>query len=313
MEKSPFIFFGNLLTITEELPLLLLDDLYFKKPSESQQLLISSFIDTYSNLLSSKINKFENEYIKKENGFEYQPLEKKYWKYHILENYNNNLCYPNLQLLFSLSSLDLTVLFEASEDTFTSISKFNLRIINYLIDDQINLFREPQPTIITQNSINELTKINLLLNKFDEHTFPKIKKSLNDFIKIKDISDSSPFKVLSYFAILELLLTRDFNALKGSSISDQLKSKLNFLNNQFENKIEFSDYFKGPDSLKFEMIIEKLYKFRNDIAHGNKHNFEKELSLLQGVDILPFLSKILQQVLIISLEKPQMIADLQPC
>ena len=133
---------------------------------------------------------------------------------------------------------------------------------------------------------------------------------------IKDISKQSPFKILSCFAILELLLTTYKSRTSNeNSLTHQLQKKIALLNNLFNNKIEINNYFKGSDTNTLETIIEKLYQYRNDIAHGNSSNFEKDLRILkdQQNKILPFLMELLRQVLIISLEKPQFVNDLKEC
>ena len=151
---------------------------------------------------------------------------------------------------------------------------------------------------------------------FDKLKFPLISKALVDFVDIKDISERSSFKVLSYFSVLELLLTtyrpRSSN---DSSLSSQLRNKISLLNNQFKNKIDIKAYFKGSDTNTLETIIEKLYQYRNDIAHGNLSDFEKDLRILKNQKqmIIPFLHDLLKRILMFSLEQPQLISDLKAC
>ena len=122
--------------------------------------------------------------------------------------------------------------------------------------------------------------------------------------------------ILSCFSILELLLTtfRSRNS-TDSSLSHQLKKKLTLLNNQVENKVEVSKYFNGPDTLTLEIMIEKLYQYRNDVAHGNLSDFENDLQILknQRDSVLPFLNTVIKNTLVFALRNPQIVTDLKEC
>ena len=74
-----------------------------------------------------------------------------------------------------------------------------------------------------------------------------------------------------------------------------------------------SDYFKGPDTLTLPKVLEKIYKYRSSIAHGEKADFEKELKILKGNEnnILEFIHIITKKSLIQALVNPIMIDDLK--
>lgn len=324
MNKNSYIFIGDLIDTNEQLPLSLFDGFSLKRASAEQQGIIKHFIVNYIDILTFKINKYESSYIKNDKGgYNIVPMEETEWKYFVIEH-TKQQAKQQFQLILSLSSLNLTVLFEAvfmgvnttAGASIPAITQFELRTINYFYDTQFDSSPLPETKRITKQSLEELNTINSLVSDFDKIKFPFIDKALTDFVSIKDISERSPFKVLSFFSILELLLTTYRpRTSSDSSLSNQLQKKINLLNNQFENKIDIQTYFKGSDTNTLETVIEKLYQYRNDIAHGNLSDFEKDLKIFQNQqkNILPFLLDLLRRILIISLQRPQLISDLKEC
>lgn len=324
MKTNSFFFIGDLIESDIKLPIHLFDNFYLNRANNEQIRFIKSNVDHYVDLLPIKINKYESSFtLNKKDGYAINDLENPNKKYFIIE-------FPEIQakkplpLIFSLSAIDLSLLFESSVVFKDSKSGQNvygtfqsqLRTVNYFIDNHSILGVLPEIKKITPLAIREVQEIHLKLNQFNADEYPFIQKALNDFISIKDISKNSPFKILSCFAILELLLTSyKTRGLNGNSISHQLKKKINLLNNQFEEKIDFQKYFKGPDTNTLETIIEKLYQFRNDIAHGNFSDFESELKVLKNntTNILDFLVSILKKILIVAIEFPQLVKDLKEC
>lgn len=316
--KKSFLFVGDIFETELNLPLNIFDSFYLTKANEDQIILIKQFIDGYYDVLKHSINKFETIHQPNaDKGFDIITLPKEFWKYFIIEH-DKKQSKPELQIVFSLSEIDLTILFETVYHVggANSVGKtYNqLRTLNYFHDSE----NEVPPIVkkIDTNAIEELRNINLLIANFEKNKFPFIQKALTDFVKIKDISESSPFKILNCFSILELLLTTYRQRTSNdSSLSSQLQKKINLVNNQLDNKIQVNNYFKGPDTLTMETMIEKLYQYRNDIAHGNLSNFEKDLSILknQQKKILPFLFATIKNMLIYSIKYPQLINDLKEC
>lgn len=313
MQDKSFLFIGDLLEIKDSLPLNLFEDFYLVKASQNQVSNIKHYLDKYLNILPYTPNRYE---ITQENlsgsGHNVVQLEPKDWRYFIIEH-SKSQAKNEIEEILSLSSLNLTVLFESVQ---VGIIINQLRTLTYLLDE--SFFRGVTPLIkyVKKNFSDELKNINYLLSNFDKNKFSYIDKAIRDFVSIKDISERSPFKILGCFSILELLLTSFRpNSSNDNSISNQLQKKINLVNNQSINKIDVAKYFKGPDTLTIEIIISKLYQYRNDIAHGNLSDFENDLQIFknQKEKILPFLLDLLKQVLITSLEKPQLISDLKVC
>jgi hypothetical protein len=146
-----------------------------------------------------------------------------------------------------------------------------------------------------------------------KNDFPKIDKALDDFLQIQHISKFSPFKILSYITIFELLLSDyDPKNQNNTRISEQLKEKLHSINERSESKIEVKKYFKGPDTLNLKNIIFKLYSYRSNIAHGKEHDLNDDLQIFKGKrdEILRFLRDLLKNVIKYALDEPKAITEL---
>jgi hypothetical protein len=95
-----------------------------------------------------------------------------------------------------------------------------------------------------------------------------------------------------------------------------LQTKLNLLNNQFENPIEITSYIKGPDTLTLGKVMETIYNYRSLFAHGDFIDFSKKLNILENIDseeILAFIRIVLKRVIIYSLKNPKLVSDLKKC
>ena len=91
--------------------------------------------------------------------------------------------------------------------------------------------------------------------------------------------------------------------------------EVNFLLSKSKEPIKFQLYFSGANTNTLETIVDKLYQFRNDIAHGNMSDFDKDLSIFKNrrTEILKFLIELLRKILIFAIENPQLTKDLKEC
>lgn len=169
----------------------------------------------------------------------------------------------------------------------------------------------------TSKDYEEFKRTINILENFDKKkdVFPHLSKALEDYFKISELSDNSVFKVVSYIACLELLLV-DNSMGKLKSISQQLQSKLNLLNNRFEKPIIISDFVGGPNTLNLGIVIGIIYNYRSSIAHGDFLDFKKKLKVLETIamdDILKLLRVLLRKTIIFSLIEPELVRDLKKC
>lgn len=167
----------------------------------------------------------------------------------------------------------------------------------------------------TENDRTEFLQIRSILNKFNnkKDNFIQISKALDDYFKINEISNNSVFKIICYIACFELLLVNSTIG-KLRSISNQLQTKLNILNNKFANPIVISNHIKGPDTLNLGIVMSIIYKYRSSIAHGDFLDFNKKLKILDKIseyDILQFLHIVLRETVLLSIKEPELINGLR--
>ncbi|WP_127846184.1 HEPN domain-containing protein [Psychroflexus aestuariivivens] len=252
--------------------------------------------------------------------FNWHKLESSEWKYTIIKH---NLPYNDrvLPLAFSLSRLNLRFHFESWVCDISGLDEkpeilpgMYDPIKSFVFFTDRSKFETPIKEI-TESDIKEIKDLIYSLKDFFKHEskFDSIDKSLKDFMHLQRISNISPFKVIGFFSILELLLST--YKPNESSINEQLKNKINLINNLSKKPILVMDYFNGPDTLNLPIILGKLYRYRNSIAHGNKVDFEKDLSILADNKnkILDFLNVITKMVLKQALLTPELIEDLKKC
>ncbi|MBL4587336.1 MAG: hypothetical protein JKX84_09820 [Flavobacteriales bacterium] len=189
-----------------------------------------------------------------------------------------------------------------------------LRMANFL---HSNIARKMPVLRFDRFAVQEVNEIHQLLAHFDKEVFPFISKAIGDFLYSTDISETSPFRLLSYFTIIEQLLTTDNSRRKDfKSLRSQIKTKVNLVNNQLSEPIVPSDYLKVPNTDTIETLVDKLYTYRNDIAHGNRPDFEGKLSVIKRNDreaVLVFVRVITQTILKYALKKPELVRDLKAC
>ena len=318
MPKS-FVFLGDLIDLEGKKSIKLADGYILTKANKSQVVAIKNNIEPFIVSTNLRINKYERK-IKQKNKNEaiFYPLDENEWNYWIIQSSTFQFD-KKFGLALQLSKLDFTIILEGIYPLFPKkqigIMSRYLTTANYFIDD-IDYNSKFHYKKVTSENVKELRKIFMLLNDLDEIKYDFIVKALDDFVDLGNISKSSTFKVIGYFSILEHLLTTYKSDLPNSdSLKIQLSKKIMFLNTKFEKEIQLSDFFKGPHSNTIETIVRKLYEYRNDIAHGNKSDFENDLQLLknQRNNILEFLKLVLKNVLCYAIEYPQLVSDLKEC
>lgn len=303
-EKKNFFFIGDIIELKEDVKLI--EGCCIKKASDEQISHVKPAIDAFVGLFWM-INKYEID-----NSTNRQ-TEKKNWSYSVLEysNYERDKYHLSniLPRVMKLSDLGLNLLFNCHYAYGSYSFGYNpLRSANFFID---NSDFHPVPIKISKKSVDSVKKVYSLLVDFNSfNQYDIIEKAISDYIQVSNISKSSPFKILSYFSILEWLLTT-YKPRSKNTIVEQLKSKLNYLNKCFEDKVSIKKYF--GTAVSFEVFIEYMYMYRNDIAHGNRIKFNDELFVNKGsqnnVDI--FLDEIVKSVLIYSISNPQEIINIK--
>lgn len=313
MQNKNFLFLAEPILINKDY--YMFSDVKLTRATESQIEELRFFLSNYSSVHSFNINLYECKVVEEGEKKYILSDEKIGWKYFVFQ-YEGNSAEEFLPLVFQLSSLNLTVIIEGvylSGNLGIMISE--LTAYNYYYDNKISFF---ETRVISQNEVDELNTLYDKMKNFWGETvkYSQIKKALLDFGKLSELSKSSPFKVLAYLSIFELLLvTYDVKGVKSTPIKYQLQNKLNLLNNLIDNSINFKEYFTGPDTLTFVKVIGKLYEYRNAVAHGNFVDFENSLQIISNNEknVLRFLRDLLKKVLLFSISNPQLVLDLKSC
>lgn len=310
MEDISYLFLGENLISELGDEVLLFDKFILKRPDKTTKSFLKLFIEKNYGILTS--NSPFLSYSHLDENKEYQLIDNFWVVQHPFETM------PwYISSIFALSSLNLTVLLEwqafRNKPRCLSINALLSKVFYNDYEDQ-----KSKPLIINEQYVNEINFLKKVFNDYLTYNtdYSEIEKTLMDFISLKEISINSPFRFLSYFSILESILTHNKGrSLSNSSITFQLQNKLNLLNRRFDTPINFNNYFKVPDTVNFELIIEKLYQYRSDIAHGNNSDFDKDLFILKGRfrAAMLFIHELTRKVIIQTLLEPRLVKDLKEC
>jgi hypothetical protein len=313
MEFKPHFFLGENLKSKVGDEVILFDKFLLKRPDQSQKSFLKIFIEKNYGILTSN-SPFINYKYEVDDPLKSSPKPiDNFW---IVEHPYERIPWF-VDPILSLSSLNLTVLLEwrvlKDGTVYVSIDSLLSKVFYH---DYEKL--KDHSLVIDKPYLEELRSIESIFKNYLSCTSNPLefKKTLDDFISLKEISVDSPFRFLCYFSILESLLTHNKQrSASNTTIAFQLQTKLNLLNNRFENPIDYRSYFKVPDTVNFELIIEKLYHYRSDIAHGNVSDFDKDLFILKGKvgAALKFIHAVTRNVILLTLKEPDLVKDLKNC
>lgn len=313
MREKPYFFLGENLKSKVSEEVILFNKFQLKRPDKSQKDFLKIFIEKNYGILTSNSPFIKYEYEADESLKSKLKAVDNFW---IVEHPYEKMPWFVCPIL-GLSSLNLTVLLEwqvlKNGPVYLSIDSLLSKVFYHDYEKLKNHF-----LIIDQPYIEELKSIEDIFKNYISHSKNPLefKKILDDFNSLKEISIDSPFRFLCYFSILESLLTHNKQrSASNTTIAFQLQTKLNLLNNRFESPIDYRRYFKVPDTVSFELIIEKLYHYRSDIAHGNASDFDKDLFILKGKvgDALKFIHEVTRNVILLALKEPHLVKDLKNC
>lgn len=319
MNRNSFLFLGELIHPYKDDTIELFEKYVLKKANQEQVKTIRNFIADYTKILHHNINRYEYYAEPTKDGHTFIPLERKDWKYWIIEYPEINMS-NSVPLALALSKLDLTILFTGAYTGNKTIDgkevagvvSNQLKTLNFFYNTQFDKLKSKP---ITKTNITEINNLFYSLQEFDKikNNYEFIDKALDDYLNLQNIQEKSTFRILGYFSILELLLTN--YKPNENSINNQLQTKINLVNNQVKNPINFREYFGGADTNTLEIIIAKLYQYRNDIAHGNKSDFEKQLNIFKNSKsyIQEFLRDLTKNVLTFAIKNSELTSDLKKC
>lgn len=189
------------------------------------------------------------------------------WRHAVIECSDKSIFFWNVNLAFSISNADLRmglICFETKGYSTPFIEFPMLNVRNPLgamfVDHKLPSFDDlPE---ISQN-------ISYVLSNITGEFPSEIRQVIHMFSSLDNLPDSSRFKILGYFAVIEGLLSHSpLSSDRMDSIQRQLIRNINLLNNRLkkiDREIIFSDFGKT----KPEKVLAKLYAYRSAIAHGS--------------------------------------------
>ena len=190
------------------------------------------------------------------------------WRHAVIECTDKNILFWNVNLAFSISNADLRMGFICFENNGYSTPFLEFPMLNV---------RNPLGAMFVDHklpSVNDLPEIrqniSYVLSNITMDFPSEIRKIIHMFASLDNLPDSSPFKVLGYFSVIEGLLSHSpQNSDRMDSIQRQLIRNINLLNNRLK-KIDREIIFSIFGETKPEKVLTRFYAYRSAIAHGGK-------------------------------------------
>ncbi len=283
---------------------------HFLKKAELDHLKIIE--DFYKTFLKLSIFRFDHEWkIEKneldQNVMKFLNIEE--WEYWIIEHPDEEI--DNDLYLSLLLNDDICWAIQISGDLNNRKNYFfQQRILNYEKRKRIS-------NLNLKNVINiqkYFDQIKLIKSDLLKDEFNFINKALLDYQNTFDFPDGE-LKTLSLFTIIDLLLTHNSKG-NENSLRNQFVNKIILLNNQSDNTIDIKEYFnkENDTSCYVSSILNKLYDYRNCLAHGETHDFKKDLQIIQSPEkSFSFLNLIVKHLIIYSIYNKEILRDLKNC
>lgn len=240
------------------------------------------------------------------------------WRHAVIECADKNVSFWNVNLAFSISSADLRMGLIRFENNMVSTPFIDFPMLN---------IRNPLGAMFVDHklpSLDDLPEIrqdiSYVLTNMTKESFPsEIRKIIHMFTSLDNLPDSSQFKILGYFAVIEGLLSHaPQNSDRMDSIQRQLIRNINLLNNRLRKigrEIRFSDF----GETKPENVLTKLYAYRSAIAHGS--NVERSLNDINKIRpgckitddlwVHDWLRNMTKKLLLAAVVEPELVSDLK--
>lgn len=247
-------------------------------------------------------------FIKRYELIDFNEVQKELWNYWIIEHSNMQIDH-DFNIALKLSKSNLHIIMERLQIGWLGIQSPHM--YNFISENQMNF----KVNVLKSSELDDVYGLYINLKQIKERSeYKSITRAIDDFDNLELIPIYTNFKIIALFSIMENLITKNPERGIDISISKQLSNKLNLLNNRFEKKIVYNDFFNGSNDVKLTTLIEKLYAYRSDIAHGNYLDFENRLQMLNNKEkVYTFLYNLVKKVIKQSLREPDLVVDLKEC
>jgi Apea-like HEPN len=301
---------GSFLDVRCNTPIEIIPGHSFRKASDAEIERIQTFLTQFPSVPYRIC--YEEEFVpvdplKPEGTVESKPLERKRWRYYVIEppqagvpmDGGGNLidgCYHDLVRASRLCRVELrcgVTIYPQGEGWHQSnplprIDRFPTKI---------DVFDGADVAEIT----NTYEAVTTIAPKFQD-----IARAIDMFFGLREI-DASQLYVLGLFAVIEKLLTHDPHG-DYDSLGHQIRSKIPLLTRRMKEKPDYGN-FGAADVSK---VWNKLYAYRSSIAHGGNADFSQSLKILRSPDLAKtFLEGTVKSLIRHALAEPELVLDLR--
>jgi hypothetical protein len=307
---SGFSHIMDSIEITAKLPFEIVPNHWLRKAEKKEIEEIKGVITTQNALQNPAIlYEFEHIESRKDSGG-YNMLPPENWRYYVISFDKDNSQLRKIEYAFNLAKNDISLGYIFFTGMVGAVG-YDLSLISNFYADRYMLVN--QTKIIGEDEIKEINNYYNLIVGLDIERYKNVSRAIEEFHRTKCITNRSAFKIFSYFAIIECLLT---HSPLPSDITDsttrQITGKMCLLSKRFQRDVHYKSFFPKIDEL--EKVWRKLYSFRSNIAHGENTDFKKEFLVLNSRDnIRLFLMENIKLLLLYTLKDPEFVADLQKC
>jgi len=309
-DYSGFALVLDSLNVSAKLPFELIPDHCFRKAETQEIERIKKELSAYK--LSETLYEFEIIELANEKH-EGRRLPPEKWRYYVISFSPTNDKLGDLEYAANLLKNDINIGYAFFNDSsgFPSGIVYNMAQISTFFSDRHGHMEIPKP--IDNDELRQITTNYSLVTGLDKTRYPNVSRVVADFHQTKAITSRSTLKVLSYFSIIECLLTHPpFPTDRTDSVTRQITSKMCLLSKRFQRGLQYESFF--PNIVEPEKVWNRLYAYRSILAHGGNIDFHQKFSALISTDnIRFFLAETLKLLILYALKEPEFLADLQKC
>ncbi len=308
-ELSSFCFILDSILVSGELPIEIIPGHLFRKATYEEIKIIKNQLTAQGRIILP----YEYELVNTEKGNQFSKLPRQKWNYHVISFSGSNsklgdLEYP-ANLLRNSISFGYTFLYNMDNIPGPAgIVSHPPSIATFFVD---HYHIEPSNPI-ESSELHEIQVNYDNINILDSRKYENIHRAISNFHDSKMITNRSLLKALSYFSILECLLTHH-PTVSTDSLTHQIKTKMSLLSKLFQRELNYEQYF--PELPEPEKAWSKLYKYRSEIVHGGEVNFNDSSfrHLLSRINIQNFLKESIKLLLLYSIKEPEFITNFKKC
>lgn len=314
-----FVFILSLIEYKGDQPVEIIPEHKFHRASKAQAAKIKETLNSSIHHLPTQIYEYDiNLEVDKESGeknCERSVLSPEEWKYWVISFENTNKKIPDLSLGASLMKNELEFGFEVIADSlngqekqFVATQLPGITAYNFYTLDFHGIRETKQ---ITKEEILSIGEIYNLIKK-RKTKYPHIDKAFKRWNDLKALPRSSDMLIIGLFSVIECLIThKPFLVDSSDSLTHQVKTKLPLLRKYFRREVDYSNYF---DKATEEKVWKRLYEFRSQLVHGESSNIEGKYQILRNKSsVIDFLNENVKLLLLVSLDQPILVSDLQKC